>query len=68
MQKKTYSSPEIQTITMLTEGMIAGSNPAGSNPKKQVDNPIGGYNDGEIDDNMPRKSRQKDLDNNSIWD
>lgn len=63
MQKKTYSSPEIQTITLLTEGMIAGSN-----PKKQVDNPIGGYNEGEINDDATPKSRQKDLDNNSIWD
>lgn len=62
MQKKTYSSPEIQTITMLTEGMIAVSG------VKQPDTHIGGYNDGEIDDDMAPKSRQKDLDNNSIWD
>lgn len=62
MQKKTYSSPEIQTITMLTEGMIAVSG------EKQPENPVGGANDGEIDDDAVLKSRQKDLDNNSIWD
>lgn len=60
MQKKTYSSPEIQTITMLTEGMIAVSG------EKQPENPVGGYNDGDTD--AAPKSRQKDLDNNSIWD
>jgi hypothetical protein len=61
MQKKTYSSPEIQTITMLTEGMIAVSG------EKQPENPVGGWNDGDTDGGAP-KSRQKDLDNNSIWD
>jgi hypothetical protein len=62
MQKKTYSSPEIQTITMLTEGMIAVSG------EKQPENPVGGTKDGDLEDDMVLKSRQKDLDNNSIWD
>lgn len=63
MQKKTYSSPEIQTITMLTEGMIAVS----GKPNLAV----GGANESEPvtpENPKPIGSRQKDLDNNSIWD
>lgn len=61
MQKKTYSSPEIQTITMLTEGICAVS----GKPNKRFEGP------GESEPVTPAKpigSRQKDLDNNSIWD
>ena len=47
---------------MLTEGMIAVSG------EKQPENPVGGTKDGDLEDDMPLKSRQKDLDNNSIWD
>ena len=61
MQKKTYSSPEIQTITMLTEGMIAVSG--------KPDNPVGGPNESQpVTPGTTIGSRQKDLDNNSIWD
>ncbi len=63
MQKKTYSSPEIQTITMLTEGMIAVSG------KPELNNPVGGPNESEpVTPGTTIGSRQKDLDNNSIWD
>lgn len=63
MQKKTYSSPEIQTITMLTEGMIAVS----GKPNTRLEGP----NESEPvtpENPKPIGSRQKDLDNNSIWD
>ena len=63
MQKKTYCRPEIQTITMLTEGMIAVS----GKPNLAV----GGPNESEpVTPEKPKPigSRQKDLDNNSIWD
>ncbi len=63
MQKKTYSSPEIQTITMLTEGMIAVSG------KPNLNNPVGGPGESEpVTPGTTIGSRQKDLDNNSIWD
>jgi hypothetical protein len=63
MQKKTYSSPEIQTITMLTEGMIAVSG------KPELNNPVGGPNESQpVTPGTTIGSRQKDLDNNSIWD
>ena len=63
MQKKTYSSPEIQTITILTEGMIAVSG------KPELNNPVGGPNESEpVTPGTTIGSRQKDLDNNSIWD
>ena len=39
MQKKTYCRPEIQTITMLNEGMIAVSG------KPNLNNPVGGLNE-----------------------
>ena len=65
MQKKTYCRPEIQTITMLNEGMIAVSG------KPNLNNPVGGPNESEPvtpENPKPIGSRQKDLDNNSIWD
>ena len=41
MQKKTYCRPEIQTITMLNEGMIAVSG------KPNLNNPVGGLNESD---------------------
>lgn len=63
MQKKTYCRPEIQTITMLNEGMIAVSGEPNLNNRfggpKESDSPT---SEGSI------TSRQKDEDNNSIWE
>ena len=47
---------------MLTEGMIAVSG------EKQPETPVGGTKDGDLEDDMVLKSRQKDEYNNSIWD
>ncbi|RKV80740.1 MAG: hypothetical protein D8H91_04305 [Alloprevotella sp.] len=62
MQKKTYCRPEIQTITMLNEGMIAVSG--------KPDNRLGfGESEPVTPENpKPIGSRQKDEDNNSIWE
>lgn len=65
MQKKTYCRPEIQTITMLNEGMIAVSGEPNLNNRfggpKESD-PAEGERYGTL------SSRQKDEDNNSIWE
>lgn len=63
MQKKTYCRPEIQTITMLNEGMIAVSG------KPNLNNPVGGLNESEpVTPGTIIGSRQKDEENNSIWE
>lgn len=63
MQKKTYCRPEIQTITMLNEGMIAVSG------ESNLNNRFGGPNESEPAPSVGSiTSRQKDEDNNSIWE
>lgn len=63
MQKKTYCRPEIQTITMLNEGMIAVSG------EPNLNNRLGGFSESEPASSVGSiTSRQKDLDNNSIWE
>ena len=63
MQKKTYCRPEIQTITMLNEGMIAVSR------EPNLNNRLGGFSESEPASSVGSiTSRQKDLDNNSIWE
>ncbi len=63
MQKKTYCRPEIQTITMLNEGMIAVSG------ESNLNNRLGGLNESEPAPSVGSiTSRQKDEDNNSIWE
>lgn len=65
MKKKTYSTPEVQTITMLTEGMIAGSGNASNTgdpaPRdiEKKDQDGGG---------LDQLSRGFDGSDNSIWD
>ncbi len=63
MQKKTYCRPEIQTITMLNEGMIAVSG------ESNLNNRLGGFSESEPAPSVGSiTSRQKDEDNNSIWE
>ena len=62
MQKKTYCRPEIQTITMLNEGMIAVSGKSDEVLRMDENNGVSGATYGTL------SSRQKDLDNNSIWE
>lgn len=62
MQKKTYCRPEIQTITMLNEGMIAVSGKPNDRLGFSESEPAEGARYGTL------SSRQKDEDNNSIWE
>lgn len=62
MQKKTYCRPEIQTITMLNEGMIAVSGKPNKVLTADENNGVTGSTYGTL------SSRQKDEDNNSIWE
>ena len=61
MKQKTYLSPQIQSITMLSEGMIAVS---GENTNSQL--PPSDEN--VTKENLPTiGSRGMDESNNSIW-
>lgn len=62
MQKKTYCRPEIQTITMLNEGMIAVSGKPDEVLRMDENNGVAGATYGTL------SSRKKDEDNNSIWE
>lgn len=65
MQKKTYCAPEMHTIAMLTEGIIAGSDKICSDKIKISDDPTKYATEEQTRNSM---SRGLDEPSSSLWD